>query len=94
MNSLPSVQFSPDFDASIDKLSLKEQRLVNNKIRKLLREGVSSGFRFKKITSNTDPNIWELSYNMDLRQIVYYATAKCFSKGRSPHDWLGREMFC
>lgn len=86
MNSLPSVQFSPDFDASIDKLSLKEQRLVNKKIRKLLREGVSSGFRFKKITSNTDPNIWELSYNKDLRQIIYYRDRKMLFLKVGHHD--------
>ena len=89
MNSLPSVQFSPDFDASIDKLSLKEQRLVNNKIRKLLREGISSGFRFKKITGNTNPNICELSYNMDLRQIVYYRDGKMLFLKVGHHDVIG-----
>ncbi len=86
MSSLPLVQYTPDFDASINKLSLKDQKLVNNKIRKLLREGVSSGFRLKKITANADPNIWEFSYNMDLRQIVYYRNGKMLLLKVGHHD--------
>ena len=86
MSSLPSVQYTPDFDASINKLSLKEQKLVNNKIRKLLREGVSSGFRLKKITANSDPNIYEFSYNMDLRQIAYFRNGKMLLLKVGHHD--------
>ena len=89
MTALPSIQFSQEFDDSIDKLTLKEQRLVNKKIRKLLAEGISSGYRFKKLSGNSDPNVWELSYNMDLRQIIYLRKGIMLLLKVGHHDVIG-----